>query len=473
MKALAGKIFSNNNFLSLANNALVAVFGFLSFILLVRILPQDVFGEWILFITAGNFIDMMRFGVTRTALVRFLSGAKEEEAHQLMGANNAINLISSLIIAVILYILFFFFTVPIENSGFGMFFKWYPLLSFLNLPFNNAQSVLQAQLKFDKMLWLRILNVGGFMIFLSINYFLQYGIEVVLAAYLITTAISSIFSSLYNYDGIKYLFKSTKEASRKILNFGKYTTGTLIGSNLLKSSDTFIIGLSPFLGTLGVALYSIPLKLTEIIEIPVRSITATAFPDMSKASIEGDKDKVRQLFYQNTGFISICMVFLMIFCFIFAKPIVYIIGGEDYIITTSIFRIFCVYGIFQPLDRFIGVALDSINEPKLNFFKVIYMTSANILGDLLMVFGLAFPILSFSWFVLICNGESFSTSYALAHSFTMIKILETVAFVTIIFVLVGIVVGYRYLDKSLNLKFIDIFIVGYKFGIKQLKNIFH
>lgn len=416
---------------------------------------------------------MMRFGITRTALVRFLSGAKEEEAKQLMGANNAINLISTIIIAIVLYLLFFFFTESIVNSGFGMFFKWYPLLSFLNLPFNNAQSILQAQVKFDKMLWLRLLNVGSFMIFLVVNYFLQYGIEVVLAAYLITTSISSLFSSIKNHDGIKYLFKSTKEASKKILNFGKYTTGTLIGSNLLKSSDTFIIGLSPFLGTLGVALYSIPLKLTEIIEIPVRSITATVFPNMSKASIEGDKEKVKQLFYQNTGFISICMVLLMIFCFIFAKPIVYIIGGNDYLITTNIFRIFCIYGIFQPLDRFIGVALDSINQPKLNFFKVIYMTSANILGDLLVVFGLALPVLSFSLVVLICNGESFSTSYALAHSFTMIKILEGVAVITIVFVLVGIAVGYHYLNKSLNMKFVDIFTTGYKYGVKQLKNIFN
>ncbi len=69
------QIITSNNFLSLANNGLVALFAFLSFIMLVRMVPQETFGEWVLFITASNFIDMLRFGITRTALVRFLSGA--------------------------------------------------------------------------------------------------------------------------------------------------------------------------------------------------------------------------------------------------------------------------------------------------------------------------------------------------------------------------------------------------------------
>jgi len=79
---ILAKIFKNNNFLSLANNGLVAVFGFFSFILLVRSLETNEFGEWVLFITSLNFLDMLRFGITRTAIVRFLSGADKEPHHR-------------------------------------------------------------------------------------------------------------------------------------------------------------------------------------------------------------------------------------------------------------------------------------------------------------------------------------------------------------------------------------------------------
>lgn len=86
MANILAKIFKNHNFLSLANNGLVAVFGFFSFIILVRSLETNEFGEWVLFITSLNFLDMLRFGITRTAIVRFLSGADDKEGKHLLGS---------------------------------------------------------------------------------------------------------------------------------------------------------------------------------------------------------------------------------------------------------------------------------------------------------------------------------------------------------------------------------------------------
>jgi O-antigen/teichoic acid export membrane protein len=40
-------------------------------------------------------------------------------------------------------------------------------------------------------------------------------------------------------------------------------------------------------------LYSIPLKLTELQQIPLRSFVATAFPKMSKASLHNQIDEVK------------------------------------------------------------------------------------------------------------------------------------------------------------------------------------
>ncbi len=462
------KIFGSNNFLSLANNGLVAVFGFLSFILLVRQLPQDVFGEWILFITMGNFIDMLRFGITRTALIRFLSGANKDEAKELMGSNNTINLVSTVLLVGLILLAYNLYSESIASSGFEMFFIWYPILAFLNLSFNNAQSVLQAKMRFDTMLWLRAINVGGFMLFLFINVFMRYDINTIILVYLGTNLLSSIIASVYNWDGIRYMVNTSKSSIRIILDFGKYTTGTLIGSNLLKSSDTFIIGLSPFLGTTAVALYSIPLKLTEIIEIPLRSFAATAFPGMSKASIEKNIPLVKHIFYENAGGMTFLLMPLMLICFIFAEQAVLILGGPEYLETANIFRIFCIYGLILPIDRFIGVALDSVNRPKQNFFKVVYMTMSNILGDLLVVFGISYLIAFISVTVFFMNTQASTDGIIqMASNFTIIKTLEMVAIITILFTIIGILVGYHYLRKEMDLHIRSIFTVGFK-SIKRM-----
>ena len=53
------------------------------------------------------------------------------------------------------------------------------------------------------------------------------------------------FAFFMGWDGLKYVTKATKENIKTLLNFGKYTTFTLIGTNLLRSADTFIISFKP------------------------------------------------------------------------------------------------------------------------------------------------------------------------------------------------------------------------------------
>ncbi len=443
----------------------VAVFGFLSFILLTRTLPKSDFGEWVLFITASGFIEMLRFGLTRTAIVRFLSGADEEEAKELIGANWRISIIISVAIIIIIWGVYGLAQETIDKSGYHLFFVWYPILTILNLPFNNAIALLEAKQQFGRILFIRLINTSSFVLFLIVNWiWLDLSLFTIVLVYLVVNALTSLISSLLKWDKFSYIRFGSRRASKKLLDFGKYTTGTLIGSNLLKSSDTILIGLSAVLGTSGVAMYSVPLKLTEIIEIPLRSFLATAFPSMSKASIEGDDDKVREIYYMYSGAITYLLIPILAITFIFAEEFVVILGGKQYESTATILRIFSIYGLFLPIDRFTGVALDSINRPKKNFFKVVWMTTANIFGDILAIFvagKILLPIVLFAIF----NNVNLSpeNSFLAAQQFTVLKTLEMVSMVTIIMTFVGMIAGYIYLNKELPVRYSEIFTKGFRF----------
>jgi len=139
--------------------------------------------------------------------------------------------------------------------------------------------------------------------------------------------------------------------------------------------------------------------------------------------------------------------------FIFAEEFVTIVGGPEYIETANVFRIFCFYGLLIPLDRFTGVALDSINMPKQNFIKVIYMTLSNIIGDAIVVFGLYYVVLVVSTITLFTNGyTNLEIIGETASMFTMITVLEMVAIITILFTIIGIFVGTYFLRKELDIK---------------------
>lgn len=427
----ASKLLKNNNILSLTGNFTAAVFGFLSFVLLTRVSTADIFGKWVLFITASTFIEMFRFGITRVALVKFLSGAPSAERRLLIGSNWLIGIVITIAIAMVVFAINFLFKTTISQSGFVYFFKWYPILAFVNLPFNNALTILQADMKFMKILVIRLFNTGSFVAFLVLELFwLKWTIESVVLVYICINALTSLLTLLLGWDYLKLIRYVDKSIVKKLLNFGKYSLGTLVGTNLLKSADTFIIGLSPILGTTGVALYSIPLKMTEILEVPLRSFVATFFPKIAKAHRDHDTNQLRSIFYTYAGSLTILFIPFLFICLLLAPQIIIVLGGAQYLSALPIYYIFCIYGMFLPIDRFTGVALDGVNKPNLNFYKVIAMASVNIVGDLIAVF----------WF----------------------KSILGVSIVTIAMTIVGVFVGFFQLNKVININLTNLFKIGFQ-----------
>lgn len=433
------KIVREENFLSLAGNVVIAILGIAGFGLLARSLSLEVFGEWVLFITGGTFVEMFRFGITNTGLIRYLSGAEESSRYQLIGSNAVIGLGATIFIAVLLVICYALFSEAINSAGYGLFFKWYPVLAFLNLPWNNALVVLQADREYGKILALKSINSGVFFLVIVVHFvFIEMTLNQLVIALLFINALTSVISLVLGWDGINHITKATKATNKTLLNFGKYTTFTLIGTNLLRSADTFILSLSP-LGSAAVALYSIPLKLTELQQIPLRSFVATAFPKMSKASVQGKVQEVKDLFYEYSGALTYLFVAMSLFTFIFAEFLVLILSGEQYIgvdpVTgfnvVDIVRVFSIYGLLLPIDRMTGIGLDSINKPNINAIKVLFMVVANVIGDVIAIF--------------------------------VFKSLILVAVASILFTLVGIWMGMHFLNKELTLSYREIFSRGIDF----------
>ena len=431
MQALVLKIIKEDNFLSLAGNVVLATLGFAGFALLARGLDTDSFAKWVLFISGGSLVEMLRFGITNNALIRFLAGANTETKDKLIGSNVLISFIVTVLIALILIGCNYFFSATIHNSGYSLFFKWYPILIFFNLPWNNALIVLQAKMEYGKILLIKAINSGLFFSILVLNTIvLNLTVTQLVLLLILVNLITSSVCVFKNWDGLKLVRKATVATNKTLLNFGKYSTFTLIGTNLLRNADILIISISP-LGNTAVAFFSIPLKLTELQQIPLRSFTATAFPKMSKASINGKVKEVQNLFTIYSGALTYLFFFISMLTFVFAREFVILISGFQYLDQEvngfdiiALVQILSVYGLLLPIDRMTGIALDSINKPKINALKVIVMLGTNIVGDVIAVF--------------------------------VFESLEMVAVATLIFTAVGILLGSYFLNKEFTVSIIEI-----------------
>ena len=169
-------------------------------------------GEWVLYVAAGNLFEMLRFGLTRTAIIRYLSGAKGIERKRLIGTNWALGFVATFFLALLIWGTYLIFQDKIESSGYALFFKYYPILSFVNLPFNMAISVMHADQRFGKILFVNLLNYGGFFIFLLINvFFMRWGILQIVYSQIVLNLIISLISLFNNWDGIKYIFYTNRK----------------------------------------------------------------------------------------------------------------------------------------------------------------------------------------------------------------------------------------------------------------------
>lgn len=422
----------NKHFLSLAGNGAMAVFSVLTYIILYRVLTPEDMGNWVFFQFAVIFIETFRTGFLQSALILFYSGTEKIKSVRIAGASWYIGLvITGLFIVVNALGWLGINYIGSADPGVILLFKYLGIALLVTFPFNIGSWIQQAEDRFDNILYIRLINQGSFIIFILAFFILgKIELETVVYAYLVSSALTSLVTLVAGWSGISAFKLRNRESIKKILKYGKYSVGTVLSSNLLKTSDSFIIKI--MLGPAALAIYNVSQRLLDIIEVPLRSFIATAMPDMSAAHNLNDKKKVTWIMQKYAGLLTMFLIPISIGSLIFADVIVLIIGGENYAGTeaANIFRIFMLFGIFFPIDRFLGITLDMINQPKLNLIKVIIMLMVNVVGDYIGI--------------IIFNN------------------LYAVAVVSIFTFLAGVLFGYKALGRYLQFTLKDIIVIGFK-----------
>ncbi|HPE56802.1 MAG TPA: hypothetical protein P5514_11350 [Bacteroidales bacterium] len=434
MKAALSNILKEKNIQSLSTNVFTAAINLATFLFLVRSLGQESFGLWVIFTTAGTLAALIRFGVTRRAIIHFASGSDEEIFKKISGSGLLLDLI---IMAIAALLSFAVYLIGGQSLGmYFLFFKYYPLVAIVCLLWNSALTIQSAKQRFDRILLLRLIIATPFFIFVFLNLILfHYGLETVIHAYIASHGIASIIMLLLGWTSLSDLFNSRKTEINKILNYGKYTVLTSTGSSLLRSADALMIGMSPVLGASGVALYAIPFKLVDLISIPLNAFVATASPKMSKAYISGQIQNFKRILFTYTGAVSFLFVPVVIGSAIFSRPLLTFLAGTGYenefATMTGILYTILIYGLILPFDRFTGIALDSSEMPNINALKVYVMLSLNIAGNAIAIF--------------VYNS------------------LVMVAAVSVLFTVAGMWIGWYYLKKSFSLNPMGIYYEGISF----------
>ena len=418
----------NPHIVNLIGNAVMSVLNMVQIAILFRYMSIDKMGVWFFFQGTVGLVDTFRAGLLSTAFITSYAGTTKERAAEVAGSAWFLAL---LITGVFIIVNLGYIAIPyhVGDPGLDLFLKWFGLVFIITLPSFIASCVLQAEQRFDRLLYIRAISTSlSIIMVLILIYFDKLNLMTIIYTGMVAGGITSLMTIVLGWARLNTLWYKSTQTVKALFAFGKYSVGTALGSSMFRNSDTYIINF--MLGPSSLAVYNLGLRLMELVEIPLRSFAATIMPPLSASYNQDNKYHVIYLLKKYSGLLTIILIPVVIGSLFFAEVAIWIVD-KKYLSTeaANVLRVFMTFALLYPVERFMALTLDAINQPRVNMIKLIFMLTANIVGDFVGV-----------WV--------FGNIYG-------------VAFATILPILTGLIISYTWLQKYMRFSLWDVYKIGW------------
>ena len=167
MKKFLSSFWGQSLLYTLMHRFSIIVFGVITYIILVRHISPEENGVWSLFLTIVTLIEVIKQGLLRNPLIKFL-GMPENDKDQVQSTIIAINLIFTLFVIVLVVLAGTFIAAFLKSPHLYQLLLWNTVFILLLVPFNHCEVLLQAHFKYQKIFIAYFFRQGLFMIGVSL-----------------------------------------------------------------------------------------------------------------------------------------------------------------------------------------------------------------------------------------------------------------------------------------------------------------
>lgn len=360
----------------------IIVFGVITYIVLVRHISPEENGVWSLFLTIVTLIEVIKQGLLRNPLIKFL-GMPENDKDQVQSTVLAINLVFSVLVIILIVSAGTLLAAFLKSPHLYELLLWNTVFILLLVPFNHCEVLLQANFKYQQIFLAYFLRQGLFMIgvVLLVFAFPQY---LTLENLVILQTMSLLAGTILIYMSSRTLlpkkWEFSVELTRRILQFGKYVFGTNVFSNISRFADHFVTAnaiANPELGKRYVSYYNAVGRINNLIDTPSVAVSDVLFPKNVQAlELEGI-DKVKYYFERMVGSIISIVLPASLVIMLIPKLTLLLIAGREYMEAANILRIVMLIAILRPFFYQFGTTMDAIGKPELNFWYNLLLMCIN------------------------------------------------------------------------------------------------
>ena len=372
------------------------LFGFGSYVFLVRYLSQEDFGVWTLYVVVSTTVEMSRASFIQNAFVKFFNET-DINKERLFASSFFLNAAST-----VLFIIGLVGLIPLMQSFWhseliGVLVLWYCATCVVLAPFTQINYLEQANHSFKGVFWSSTVRQGFFFAVVIICYWFIPGLPLVFFASMQT--LGAFLGLLTAYFISRKIIPTNYSIDwslfRRLFRFGKYILGTGVTSAVGKNADQVILGnvSHPI-----VAMYNVGVRILNFIEIPSAAISNVVYPKIAARASTDGKEGIRDLYEKSVATILGFILPVIFVILMMPEFIIRLTAGDRYVAAVDVLRIMVLASLLAPFNIQLGSACEVMNKPQMAFYINLVSNILNVILNITLIsyFGAIGAAISFA-----------------------------------------------------------------------------
>lgn len=382
MKTLFSSYWIRSAFYSILQRFSITFFALINYMVLVRTLTKPQNGAWALFLVVTTVFEQSKTGLLKNAHIRYVSSTdNREEKTGIASASLLIN--ASITFLFILLILFFgdwLSAVFHTGSDLATMLKWFIPGLIIMLFFSHLEAIQQSFLDFKGVFAGYFIRQAVFLACIAgcWAFHIHYSLTDVVLFQSFGFLCGTLAIWYYSRSYLEYHFNPTLARVKQVLHYGKWIFASGTVSNLFTNLDQLVTGTMNT--ATDVAYYNTALRINTILDVPSYAAADIIFPKSARASVEEGEGKVRYLFERMVGILFSFGVPLALFILVFAKWVILLIAGKQYLPAVPILQLYMLTRLIAPMQNQSANLLNSIGKQAICF----WMNTAALLVNLVV-----------------------------------------------------------------------------------------
>jgi lipopolysaccharide exporter len=361
----------------LADKSLPVVYGLAYILLVIRVLPEEEFGNFVLIQELFLVITGLAMAFALNPLLKFAAEEETDQA-QVITVSLILNLAFNLVAALVIVAFRTPFSNLLNSPNLAPLMVYLPAMLAASFFRNFALILLQTRFLVQRVFWTDAVHFLGVPVLIWIYsrmHLFDSALDLIIIN-MITLSASSVIGLWLCFRMIRITLRPTGEYTRKLWDYGRYSLGSLLSYFVYSKSDTFI--LSAFHGPVQVAVYNAVKVFTRIFDMVTQVVQMFLLPGASRLASRGEVQSLKSLVEKSIAFLTIMMLPVFLGLFVLASFIVDIVYSGRYTESIPILQIFSVLSILVPLMAVASNTLMGLGQARLSFILSVQFLIASI-----------------------------------------------------------------------------------------------